>query len=38
MEDDHREATDAEKVDMALRRLIVSLCAPLWWESDHTDL
>ena len=35
MQGEHnREPTDAQKADMSLRGHMLSLCSPLWWESE----
>ena len=31
----NREPTDAQKADMFLRGHMLSLCSPLWWESER---
>ena len=34
-DENNREPTDAQKPDMLLREHMLSLCSPLWWESER---
>jgi hypothetical protein len=34
-DENNREPTDAQKADMVLRGHMLSLCSPLWWESER---
>jgi len=34
-DENNREPTDAQKADMVLRGHLLSLCSPLWWESER---
>jgi hypothetical protein len=34
-DENNREPTDPQKADMVLRGHMLSLCSPLWWESER---
>ena len=34
-DENNREPTDAQKADVLLRHHMLSLCSPLWWESER---